>query len=307
MSAGAHASFPAIGTSAEVHVTDAAALAEATEILRAELGAIDTACSRFRDDSEIAAINRAAGEPVRCSKLCAEAVAAALDVAAATGGTVVPTVGGTLRALGYDRDFAAIGESASAVTFRARRVPGWQAVRVDAGRLTVSVPKGVELDLGATAKALCADRAATAIAERTGSGVLVNLGGDLAIAGGVPQGGWRVRVTHDHAAGADAPGQTVSVCDGGLATSSTTVRRWKTASGEVHHIVDPRTGAPAHEVWRTVSVAARTCVDANAASTAAIVMGAEAPEWLAGLGVPARLVALEGQTVAVGGWPGEAA
>ncbi|MDX6222320.1 MAG: FAD:protein transferase, partial [Frankiales bacterium] len=74
---------------------------------------------------------------------------------------------------------------------------------------------------------------------------------------------------------------------------------------DLHHIIDPRTGAPAATCWRTVTVAGASCVDANAASTAAIVMGAAAEEWLAGLGLPARLVGEDGSVVTVGGWPEE--
>jgi FAD:protein FMN transferase len=112
-----------------------------------------------------------------------------------------------------------------------------------------------------------------------------------------------VRVTDDHLAGPEADGQRVTVLGGGLATSSTTVRQWRRAGRTVHHIVDPATGEPAAPAWRTVSVAAASCVDANTASTAAIVRGASAPQWLESLGLPARLVDPEGTVVTVGAWP----
>jgi thiamine biosynthesis lipoprotein len=92
-----------------------------------------------------------------------------------------------------------------------------------------------------------------------------------------------------------------------LATSSTTVRRWRAGEADVHHIVDPRSGAPAEEVWRTVSVAARTCVEANTASTAAIVRGEAALAWLERCGLPARLVRRDGTVATTCGWPAEAA
>jgi thiamine biosynthesis lipoprotein len=110
-------------------------------------------------------------------------------------------------------------------------------------------------------------------------------------------------VTDDHRAGPQADGQSVTVIGGGVATSSTTVRRWRRAGRPVHHIVDPATGEPAAPVWRTVSVAAASCVDANTASTAAIVRGASAPQWLESLGLPARLVDPSGRIVTVGAWP----
>jgi thiamine biosynthesis lipoprotein len=109
-------------------------------------------------------------------------------------------------------------------------------------------------------------------------------------------------VSDDHAAASDAPGQWLTITSGGLATSSTTVRRWGQSS---HHIIDPRTGAPTRSPWRTASVAAGSCVDANIAATAAIVLGEEAPAWLARHAMPARLVAHSGTILAVAGWPGE--
>ena len=73
----------------------------------------------------------------------------------------------------------------------------------------------------------------------------------------------------------------------------------------MHHIIDPFTGEPVASPWRTVSVAAADCADANIAATAAIVRGERAPRWLAELGLPARLVAREGKVVTVGQWPRE--
>jgi thiamine biosynthesis lipoprotein len=165
----------------------------------------------------------------------------------------------------------------------------------------VQLRRGTELDLGATAKAFAADRIAALVYESTGSDVLVSLGGDIAVQGAPPRG-WPIRVTDDHRT-AEGYGQTVAIAAGGLATSSTTVRRWRAGRVEAHHIVDPATGAPAAEHWRTISVAAPTCVAANTAATAAIVKGARAVHWLEGRGHAARLVAVDGSVVYVGGWP----
>jgi thiamine biosynthesis lipoprotein len=207
--------------------------------------------------------------------------------------------------IGYDRDFAAVAARGPGVSIDFRPVPGWQRVRVDRAAGTVQVPGGVVLDLGATAKALCADRAAAAIAAATGGGVLVSLGGDLAVAGPAPEEGWIVRITHDHAAPLEAGGPTVSVQSGGLATSSTSVRRWIRGGRSLHHLIDPATGAPAAECWRTVSVAAGSCVDANIGSCAAVILGAAAPEWLQERSLPARLVAPGGRVTTVAGWPAD--
>jgi FAD:protein FMN transferase len=169
----------------------------------------------------------------------------------------------------------------------------------------VRLARGVRLDLGATAKALAADRAAAAASHLTGCGVLVSLGGDIAIAGSSPPEGWRVRVTDDHRSDASAPGQWITLEGGGLATSSTTVRRWPTADGDAHHLIDPSTGRPATGFWRTVSVTAATCLDANIASTAAIIRGEPALSWLRSLGLPSRLVGEDGRVRHVAGWPAD--
>jgi thiamine biosynthesis lipoprotein len=135
--------------------------------------------------------------------------------------------------------------------------------------------------------------------------VLVGLGGDIALAGPAPEGGWRVRVTDDHRGGVDAPGQWIRLRSGGLATSSTTVRRWRAGDELVHHLLNPATGRPVTDTWRTASVAAGSCLDANIASTAAIVRGERATRWLESLGLPSRLVTPSGATVHLAGWPAD--
>jgi thiamine biosynthesis lipoprotein len=135
--------------------------------------------------------------------------------------------------------------------------------------------------------------------------VLVSLSGDIALAGDAPPEGWAVRVTDDHRAAPDSPGQTIMLHTGGLATSSSTVRRWSTSAGPAHHLLDPRTGDSVDSPWRTVSVCAHSCLDANIASTASIIRGLPAPRWLALQGLPARLVRRDGGVVHVAGWPRE--
>jgi thiamine biosynthesis lipoprotein len=174
----------------------------------------------------------------------------------------------------------------------------------------VTVPDGVLVDLGATAKALAADRAAAKIAALTGCGVLVNLGGDISVAGQAPAEGWLVGVADDASfdttTASVTAGQVVTIRDGGLATSSVLGRAWQRGGVRLHHIIDPRTGEPARSSWRTATVAAATCVDANVASTAAILRDEQAVDWLRGLGLPARLVRRDGSVVRVAGWPAAA-
>jgi thiamine biosynthesis lipoprotein len=296
--------FDALGSTAVVAVSDPQALPAARAAVEQILEKFDRTCSRFRQDSELSHLNAAAAEPVRVSPLLLDAVSAALWAAEITDGDVVPTVGEALVALGYDRDFAAVGVGApAAAKVKIAPVPAWQTVHVDREAQTVQLGRGVSIDLGATAKALAADRAAAAAAEVAGCGVLVSLGGDLSISGPAPSEGWQIRVTDDHRADATAPGQSVMLREGGLATSSTSVRRWRTTSGDAHHLIDPATGQPASSCWRTVSVTAASCLDANIASTAAIIRGASALAWLQGLGLPSRLVDIDGHVRHLAGWP----
>jgi len=308
------ASWQALGTGVQVTVTDAVQLAAARGMLEDDLAAVDLACSRFRPDSEIVALDRATAGPgapagpARVSPLLAEAIAVALRAAWLTDGDVDPTVGAAMNAVGYDRDFSLVPREGPAVKLTIRTVPGWRQVELDEQARLLRVPPGVRLDLGATAKAWAADRSAARIAAALGCGVLVSLGGDVAVSGQPPAGGWRIRVQDISGCPEDppaGPAAVVAIQAGGLATSSTAARRWRRGGDILHHILDPRTGLPAAPVWRTVSVAAATCTDANIASTAAIIRGRAAPAWLTGLGLPARLVDEAGHVHTIGGWPAE--
>ncbi len=295
--------FDALGTTASLVLTDGSAIAAAEALLRAELADVDAACSRFRRDSELTWLHDNAGTEVTVGPLLAEAIGVALRAGRLTGGLVDPTVADAVAGLGYDKDFAEVDLDSAAPAAQPRPAPGWQRVSFDERRRLVHLPRTVGLDLGATAKALAADRAARRIAVEVGGGVLVNLGGDISTAGTAPDGGWRIGVGDDHRAAGAAPDATVTIRSGGLATSSTAVRTWRRAGRTVHHIVDPRTGDLAVRAWRTVSVAAGSCVDANIASTAAIVLGWSAPGWLTGAALPARLVCEDGTVLTVAGWP----
>ena len=278
-------------------VTDPAALQRAREVVDAELDAIELAASRFRPDSEISALAAADGVRTPVSPVLADLIAAALGAARMTDGDVDPTVGSAMIALGYDRDIGDI--AASAPVLASVTIPiNWTHIEFD-GR-SVRIPAGTLLDLGATAKAVAADRCARLVYQQTGSGVLVNLGGDLATAGQAPDGGWHILVQDTD----DDPASQVTIgTDAGLATSSTRRRRWWRGGEALHHIIDPRTGTSVDPVWRSVSVAAGSCLDANTISTAAIIRGYRAPEWIAALGVPARLVDRSGTERFLGGWP----
>ncbi len=307
----ATARWRALGTTVVLRLTDPWALVRARTSVEHELDAIDRACSRFRPDSDLSRVNASDGRPTPVSPLLIEALVLALRAARLTAGDVDPTVGRALLLAGYDRDWRLLeppaqSDSLDTATVSAHTVSAhtrWRAIELDPNGGRVRIPPGVRLDLGATAKAWAADRAARAVYDATGAGVLVSLGGDIATAGLPPVGGWQIHVTDDHRSAPTAPGQTVSIHSGGLATSSTTVRRWSHRGRTMHHIIDPTTGMPVREIWRTVSVAATSCLDANIATTATFVKAGAAPAWLARLGVPARLVNRAGRVYLIGDWP----
>ncbi|HEY7935048.1 MAG TPA: FAD:protein FMN transferase [Solirubrobacteraceae bacterium] len=300
-----------------LRTTEQRALQPAREQAQRELEQIDQACSRFREDSELSRVNANAGRPVEISHLFTQALGLALRGAELTDGAVDPTIGRYLELAGYDRDWRLLERCAEhdrgrptltddrrpAQAIVARPHSGWRTVALDTRRRRVRVPAGIRLDLGASAKGWAADRAARAGARATGRGVLVSIGGDIATCGDPPAEGWLVRVTDDHRAPLSAPGQTVTIRSGGLATSSTTVRRWRQGAADMHHIIDPRTGTSARGAWRTVSVAAASCADANIAATAAIVRADTAAAWLTEHDLPARLVGHDGGVLCVGDWP----
>jgi thiamine biosynthesis lipoprotein len=339
---GLTARWYALGTSVVVRVTATEALAGARRVVEGELRAIDVAASRFRADSELSRLNAAGGRPLLVSPLLIEALEAAVRAAELTDGAVDPTLGDALELAGYVKDWRDLeppcdpasldagtasldagtasldagtasldagtpGEERTRprrpLVLTVRRKRAWESIEVDSALPSARLAAGIRLDLGATAKALAADRAAQAAARETGAGVLVSLGGDIATAGPAPQPGWLVHVTDDHRSPPTAVGQTVAIATGGLATSSTTVRRWLHAGRTMHHILDPRSGRPVERTWRTVSVAAASCLDANIAATAAIVLGARASAWLSERGLPARLVGRDGRATTVGDWP----
>ncbi len=321
--------WEALGTGVVMRVADPAALIPARRAVERELADIDRACSRFRDDSELVWLNARAGRRTRVGPVLFEALEVALRAARLTDGDVDPTVGRALELAGYDRDWrllepapapasrtapgavidreaAADGPAAAeparprvSVRFRS----GWETLDLDERSNTIRVPRGIALDLGASAKAWAADRGAAAAARAAGCGVLLSLGGDIATSGEAPPQGWRIHVTDDHRDDCSAPGQTITIEAGGLATSSTAVRRWRHGGLTMHHIIDPSSGAPVAAPWRTVSVAALDCTDANIAATAAIIRCERAPGWLAGLGLPARMLAWDGRVESVAGWP----
>ena len=298
------ADWRALGTNVHLLVLDGD-LAAARASVERLLDDVDRAYSRFRPDSELMRLQSTPGRTDRVSQLLWQALTTAIEVARDTDGAVDPTIGRAMRIIGYDDDFSRVSGRDAAIHVELGPVPGWRVVRLDERTRMVHIPAGIEIDLGSSGKALASDLAAAAArAAAPDGGVLVSLGGDIATSGRAPDAGWRILASEDSETPADADGEVVAVQGGAVATSSMTVRRWRMGEGTyAHHLLDPWTGAPVEGPWRTVTVAADTCVAANAAATATIVLGERGLSLLEGRGLPARLVGTDGRIVRVGGWP----
>lgn len=295
------ARWSAIGCTVHVETREQQDLARASEVVRRVLSDVDAVASRFRDDSDLSRVNQQPGRWVQVDPLLVAAVRVALTAAAETDGLVHPLLGRVLVELGYDRTFTTLDVDQPLVRTRtpAPARDAWQEIGV--GDDALWIPPDTSLDLGATAKAWCTDLVVAAWADHLDGAAVVSIGGDLRTFGDEP---WEVAVAEEP----DGPIGTMVDLVGALATSSTRVRRWRSADNEPgterHHLVDPRTGSPAQEVWRTVTIAGATCVAANTLSTAAIVLGHEARTWLDDQAVTAaRLVRHDGAVQHLGAWP----
>jgi thiamine biosynthesis lipoprotein len=310
----AAARWKALGSYVSLVVADQERLPAARMACAQLLEEIDLSCSRFRGDSDLVRANRGAGGWVPVAPLLIRAITEAVRVAEITDGLVDPTLGGQLVALGYDRDLAEVqaspdtGPGGGTGTGPLGGTPvtpeGWRLIEIDPDG-ALRVPTGVSLDIGATGKAFAADLIASTVPRLAGTALIISLGGDVAIGDRPGEAGhlWRISVA-ERPEDADLPGaEVVVLTEGGLATSSTLARRWRQSGHPVHHLLDPRTGLPVDAVWRTASVCANSCLDANAASTAAIVLGAAAPGWLREHDLAARLVGADGRVARIAGWP----
>jgi FAD:protein FMN transferase len=274
----------------------------ASDRLRHWLGKVDDACNRFRPDSEVSRLNARRTASSKVSATMELALAAALRAYELSAGLCDPTVLPALLALGYDRDFDKLARRRDVVSAAPIPAMGVAAIRWDRSRHTVALKPRCAIDLGASAKALVADLVADELAPR--GGVVVEIGGDVAVRGRGPDGPWAIGVSDSLTVTGREP--RVSLKDAGLATSSTTTRSWVASERVVNHIVDPRTGTCARGPYATATVAAGDCVAANAFATAALLWGADAAYHIAQAGHSARLVRHDGGVEFVGGWPAEA-
>ena len=278
-------------------------LDDATQRLWHWLEAFDAACNRFRDDSELSRLNEGHGATMSISPTLELALEAALRASNATGQMVDPTVLPALLALGYDRDYDELIDDESIPERAAVPSIGPSSIHLNVIEHTVTLDPPSRLDLGASAKALVVDLVADDVAAS--GGVVVELGGDVAVRGEGPDGPWVIAVSDSLVLDGLEP--RVAFRHGGIATSSSTTRTWRSGGRIVNHIVDPRTGQSANGLYTTATVSASDCVLANAFATAALLWNEEASYHIAQAGWSARLVRRDGDIEFVGGWPTDTA
>ncbi len=264
--------FRAMGTDVTV-LTPIAAHEEALGRVRETFETEEQRYSRFRDDSELSHVNRAAGSWCRISAGFEALLRFATGQARITAGRFDPTLLAAVRSAGYDRDFAELARGPGRPM--GARVPGggWRTIRIEPGR--VLIPDGIGIDLGGVAKGWTVDLAAAAALEAGVAWALVNAGGDLRIAGEAPP----LEVAIEDPADRSAEALRVRLAAGGLATSSIRVRAW--GDGR-HHLIDPSTGAPADDAVIQASVWAATCAEAETLATWVLLTGRSALDRVAG-------------------------
>ncbi len=223
--------------------------------------------SRFRGTSELTRVNRQAGRWVDVSPRFGEIVRLAVGYAKSTGGLFDPTVLDAVIAAGYDRDFDEVIAGARGALHPARPCGRWREVELSEG--SIRLPAGVGLDLGGIVKGSTADLAAEAVVASGAPWALVSAGGDLRLCGDAPP----IDVGLEDPADPGTYPARLSLQGGALATSSVTARAW----GEgLHHVIDPRTGAPSRTDTLQATVWAPTCAEAEALATWALLTGPDA-------------------------------
>jgi thiamine biosynthesis lipoprotein len=274
---------------------------QAVEVARQTFEEVEASLSRFRPDSELCALNRAAGSPFRASPLLLRAVSLAVDAAKATDGIFDPSVLPALEAAGYDRSFEQLTRGAVSV-LAPPPVRDYRAIRLDFSTSTIALDVGQRIDLGGIGKGMAVDLALGATANLPDR--CINAGGDVAVRGAASAGeGWTIELEDSgDLPGGEAP-LSITIADSGVATSTITRRSWKRGASQYHHLIDPRTGLPSTSPFRTVTAVARSCVEADVAAKTALLLGEDGLAFLDSQGMHGFAVRRDGSAAATSHWP----
>jgi thiamine biosynthesis lipoprotein len=285
----------AMGSTAEVVLGDASD--DVMSWVFSEIERLEQCWSRFRQASELSALNARAGEWVPVSASMLLLLTCAADLHRETEGRFDPTVLDALERVGYDRSFELVAPDGDPVPGGGDPAPGFAFVEIDADGSRARMPRGVRLDLGGIGKGLAADLVARGAIDRGARSVFVSLGGDQRARGEPPpDGAWQVPVENpfDEARAAFV----YPVVDGALVTSTRRFRVWRRGDRVYHHIIDPRSGDSAWTPVVAVVAASRDAWWAEGIAKSVMIAGVEEGVALArSTGVHAFLFLEDGTTV----------
>jgi len=268
--------------------------------VRRTFSEVETSLSRFRDDSELVALNQAHGQPFMASSLLFHAVSLAIAAAEATDGIFDPTVLPALERAGYDRSFELIlgSNRVDRPIAEAVGLPDYRTVHCNPDTRTIQLGIGQRIDLGGIGKGLAVDLAMEETAFLGGRCIVA--GGDIAARGrSGSEDGWTIALED----AGDAQQHSVLVRDAAVATSSTSVRHWRLGDNEQHHLIDTRTGQPSSSPYRSVTVVAATCVQADVAAKTALLLGEPGIEFLNLQSIHGFAVRHDSSTASTHWWP----
>lgn len=249
--------------------------------------------SRFRESSDITRLNWAEGKPVEVDHLTVTLLEAMMLGAELSAGAYNPTLLPDVLALGYET--SQVDTSVTSTLPASAKAPG-NLAGITIADTIITLPVGTTLDPGGIGKGLAADLAAQFALTNGAQGVMVELGGDIAVAGTAPDSvAWRLGVE-------DPFGETehltvVRLSAGGVVTSSQRKRRFGTSKNPTHHLVDVSTHHSAQTSVQTVTVLAATAARAEAIAKAGFMRDPQDfLNWLPSVGA-AGMVVLENRDV----------
>ncbi|MDP9073290.1 MAG: FAD:protein FMN transferase, partial [Actinomycetota bacterium] len=265
-----------------------------------QIGYLESIWSRFRPGSDIARANSAAGQAIVVSPLTLTLVTRAVEGWRRTAGRFDPTVLTALEAMGYDRSFERVASSVHPPRATGPS-PGCEGIIVDRVASTLTIPLGVRFDAGGIGKGLAADLVTRALVKTGASGACVNLGGDMRVIGHAPTSdGWTIGLEDPYDQEQELARAVIT--DAGVATSSRTYRTWERAGAQVHHLIDPATGASAWTDLASVTVVAATAWWAEVLAKVAFLAGpVEGADLITGSGASGVLVDDGGFAHPIGG------
>jgi thiamine biosynthesis lipoprotein len=248
---------------------------------------VESTCSRFREDSELSRVSATCGDPQPVTPMLFEILALALAVAEASDGAFDPTVGRQLSRLGHDTRW----ESGERRVVPPPTLASWRDVELDRPQQQVTLHAPLHLDLGAIAKGFAVDLIAQSLDDVPQ--LSIHAGGDVVCRGAHPdRRPWQVGITDP--ANPDRLIARAALAAGAVCTSGNYQRR---RAGQSDHLLDPLRGEPAAGL-ASVTVVAPTAAIADALSTAAFVMGAEAGlSWIRAQGADALMVTAAGDVL----------